>query len=337
MRSDRPSRSPLSYVAPSSGDTLRVCIIDMNNGVANQGIRCLRGLVEPFVERARAQTPGLELEIVHVEPRNLGDVPPRDCDLYLSSGGPGSPFDGEGEPWAAAYRDFLDWLVAEGDRDTGRAMFAVCFSFELIVRHLGVATLQPRATRKFGVMPVYMTDEGMRSPLLAPFGDRLFAWEHRNWEAVGLDQARLDAVSGQVWARESRDGVSKGESLLAFKLGSNIETTLFHPEADRAGALAWIARPDQAAAVIEAYGETTYLRMLKTLDDPMRLARTRALTLPGWITRKFNALAPMRGWHPVPPPVYDEQAALLEFGTPPGQPGAEPTGRLSMEPAAEGQ
>src|SRR5207237_205926 len=114
---------------------LKVCIIDMNNGVANQGIRCLRGIVEPFAERAREHNPGLALEVIHIEPRNLGDVPPRDCDFYLSSGGPGSPFDGQEEPWAMAYRSFLDFLVEEAQvhGDSARAMFCVCFSFELTV------------------------------------------------------------------------------------------------------------------------------------------------------------------------------------------------------------
>ncbi len=336
MHLDRKSSAPVSLVGKSP--PLRACIIDMNNGVPNQGIRCLRTLIESFYAHARERNPELELEIVHVEPRNLGDTPPRDCHIYLSSGGPGSPFDGKDEPWAAAYRDFLDWIYAEGEREgeASRGLFAVCFSFELSMVHFGIAKMEPRPTRKFGVMPVYMTEAGMKSDLFEPFGDRLFAWEHRSWQAVDLDARKLESLGGACWARESRDGVSKGESLLAFKIGQSIKTTLFHPEADRPGALAWIASPDQAQAVIEAYGETTYLRMLRTLDDPMRLARTRALTIPGWLARRWNAMAPLHGWREVPAPVYDETAVLREFGTPPGQGSGEPAGRLSIEPGEGG-
>lgn len=63
-----------------------------------------------------------------------------------------------------------------------------------------------------------------------------------------------------------------------------------------------------AAAVIEAFGEVTYRRMLKTLDDPQRLARTYALLIPGWLVRSFNALAPARGWNPLPEPHHDAAA-----------------------------
>lgn len=298
---------------------LRLCIIDMNNGVENQGIRCFRGILDAFLERARESNPSLVTELTTVEARHKGGIPPDDCDLYVSSGGPGSPFDGADEPWAKGYRDFVDGLVEDGRRSTAsRAMFAVCYSFELLVEHLRVARMEPRGSRKFGVMPIYTTEQGMSSPLLAPFGDRLFAFEHRNWQAVEPNEAAMRDLDAELWARESRDGHSKGPSLLAFRFAPNIEGTLFHPEADRAGALAWIARPDQAAAVIQAYGELTYVRMLKTLDDPMRLARTRALMVPGWLTRRFNALAEERGWRTLAMPTYDRRAAS-DYGSMPYQ------------------
>lgn len=320
---------------------LRIGLIDMNNGVANEAIRCFKGIIAQFGKKARAANPGLKTEIAHVQPRNLAEKPPADCDLYLSSGGPGSPLDGYDEPWAADYRRFLDGLLAEGSQgsDATRALFVVCHSFELCVMHFGIARMEPRPARKFGVMPVYMTEEGLVSPLLSCFGDRLFAFEHRSWQAIGLEEGKLRAMGGELWARESRDGQSnKGEGLLGFRFCRNIEGTLFHPEADRAGALAWIARPDQAAAVVDAYGEELYLRMLRTLDDPMRLARTYALLIPGWLARRFNALALARGWQRLDPPRYDanDEATLRAFGTPPGRHRSEPPVSMPVEIPTEG-
>lgn len=324
--------------AKRSAAPLAVCLIDMNNGVENQGIRCFKGIIDRFFDTVRRANPDIAITFSHVEPRNKGERAPRAADLYLSSGGPGSPFDGYDEPWCTSYREFLDELAAEGlaNPDAARSLFVVCHSFELCVQHFQVARMTQRETRKFGVMPVYMTDEGLASPLLCVFGDRLFAFEHRSWQAVDLDTAKLAALRGTLWARESRDGHSKGESLLSFQFAPNIEGTLFHPEADRAGALAWIARPDQAAAVIAAYGELTYLRMLRTLDDPTRLARTYALLLPGWLSRRFRTLAPQRGWNAVASPAYDE-ATRSSFGRPPGLPDAAPEGEpMLIELSREG-
>ena len=58
---------------------LRVCLVDMNAGHANQAMRCFRGLVSAFFERARALNPGLPCDIVEVSPRDTGATIPRDA------------------------------------------------------------------------------------------------------------------------------------------------------------------------------------------------------------------------------------------------------------------
>lgn len=301
---------------PSRPSPLRVGLVDMNNGVTNQAIRSFRTIIQTFAERARCANPGLECVVQHVQPRNLGEAPPDDCDLYLCTGGPDSPVDGFREAWAPGFRHFLDRIV-EGQQREGAAApaaFAVCYSFELATLHFQVASIIPRQ-RKFGIMPVYPTPEGMATRLFGPFGDRLFVWEHRSWQAVDLDEARLEKLGGKLLANESRDGVSKGRGLMAIRFAPGLDGTIFHPEADRPGALNWLERPEQAQAVIETYGLLLYRRMLKTLDDPTRLARTYALVLPGWLTRRFNDLAPVRGWNPLEEPDYDDKV-IEAFGRP---------------------
>jgi GMP synthase-like glutamine amidotransferase len=311
-----PAPAPKAPAVLGAARPFRLCIVDMNDGHVNQAMRCFRSIATRFFRRIHATNPGVACELVEVSPRNTEDDIPSNCDLYLSSGGPGSPFDGDGKAWPTRYYRFLDDIVdsaEEGGHDQ-RALFAVCYSFEMIIRHFKVATMQPRAERKFGVMPVYMTSEGQEHPLLAPFADRLFAFEHRNWEAVDLDTRKLAALGGQLLARESRDGVSKGRAVLGLDVTSGIEAVQFHPEADRAGVVSWVSRPDQAAAFKATYGEVTYQAMLRTLDDPRRLARTFALVIPGWLSRKFNLAAPDRGYSPIEPP--NDEDVLDAFGRP---------------------
>jgi homoserine O-succinyltransferase len=306
---------------------LTVCIVDMNDGHVNQAMRCLRGLVARFFRHVHGYNADLECRLIEVSPRDTQDPIPA-ADLYLSSGGPGSPYDGDGQPWAEAYGRFADSIVDSSHKggSDARSLFAICYSFEMVVRHFRLAEVAPRAERKFGVMPVYMTPEGQRHALLEAFGDRLFAFEHRNWEAIDLDAAALARLGGTLLAQESRDGVSKGRAILGLDVAPGIEAVQFHPEADRPGVLNWVARPDQAAAFKAVYGELTYKAMLRTLDDPRRLARTYALLIPGWMVRRFNLLAPSRGYAPLGPPSEEVTGAFA-----PGE-GIPALGALSSEP-----
>ncbi|MBI4954850.1 MAG: hypothetical protein HY908_22705 [Myxococcales bacterium] len=279
---------------------LRLCLVDMNDGHPNQAMRCLHGIVDRYFERVHRSNPAVECQLVHVSPRDKEEVPPTDCDVYISSGGPGSPFDGDGQPWVTNYGHFVDGILDSWHTGSRRrALFAICYSFEMVVRHLGVAQVVKREQRKFGVMPVYPTADGQRHPLLAPFGDRLFAFEHRWWEAVDVDEKRMAELHGTLLARESRDGVSKGRAIMGFDTGPSIEAVQFHPEADRLGVVSWVTRPEQAAAFKDTYGESTYQAMMRTLDDPRRLARTFAFLIPSFLARRFNALAPERDYVPI--------------------------------------
>jgi homoserine O-succinyltransferase len=201
-----------------SAQPLRLCLIDMNNGVANEATRCFRRIFETFQKQVLAANPGLPITFRHVQPRNLGELPTDDMDLVLSSGGPGAPTDGYEDPWCTGYRRFLDQVVDASIQDPARApaAFVVCHSFEITVQHFAVATMARRETLKFGVFPAYVTREGQNSVLFRPFDDgRLFTWEHRRFEAIDLDERRLAALG-----KEHSDAVANayGPELLALMM-----------------------------------------------------------------------------------------------------------------------
>jgi homoserine O-succinyltransferase len=68
-------------------DTVKIAVIDLNNGVPNQGLRCLRDLLKQTGEN-RA-----EVDVVadFFDTRHGGELPDIGYDIFISSGGPGSP------------------------------------------------------------------------------------------------------------------------------------------------------------------------------------------------------------------------------------------------------
>lgn len=292
---------------------LRVCLVDMNNGVANQATRCFRRLVDTFSARVTEANPSLDVVFKHVQPRNLGELPEHDTDIVLSSGGPGAPTDGYEDKWCTEYRKFLDGVVTANATRPLHApkVLLICHSFEIGVLHFGLARMEQRPTKKFGLMPAYMTPEGEATDFLRPFGYRLFSWEHRDWEAVGLDEERLRELGGAVLATETHHTheVHKGDALLALRFANGMDGTQFHPEADKPGVMAWVDKPESQEALRKAYGSALFERMVKSVTNRDRLAKTFALLIPGWLTYRFNELAPDRGWTPLAPPVM----GMLDF------------------------
>lgn len=264
---------------------LRVSIIDMNNGLENQAMRAFGEIVTDFINRVRVSNPELNVSLQTASPRDKGEFPDR-ADLYLSTGGPGSPYDGV--EWEGRYFELLNDI----SNDNSRFLFAVCHSYQLAARWAGAGTVQLRSQgKKFGIMPIYVTQIGTKSELLGDFGDRLFAFEHRDWEVVGVDENKW-----KILARESRDGFSKGAATLAIDFGNGIEGVQFHPEADPVGIRAWICREDKKQELINVYGEELWQSMIKTVDREDRVIRTRKKIIPDWLNRKFNILAEKNGW-----------------------------------------
>jgi homoserine O-succinyltransferase len=88
-----------------SQKSIRVAILDLYEGQANQGMRCIRELLTSY-----GDTHGLDLHYDEFEVRLKQQVPDLSYDIYISSGGPGSPLDSEGSAWEAVYWRWLSAL-----------------------------------------------------------------------------------------------------------------------------------------------------------------------------------------------------------------------------------
>jgi hypothetical protein len=67
---------------------VRVAILDMYDGVANQGMRCIREILNSF-----ADMNVLDLSWDEFDVRGKCEVPDLSYDLFISTGGPGSPLE----------------------------------------------------------------------------------------------------------------------------------------------------------------------------------------------------------------------------------------------------
>ena len=89
----------------SEKKTVRIAILDMYEGAANQGMRCIREILNQFGELYNLDISWDEFEV-----RLEKNIPDLSYDIYISTGGPGSPLDSQGSEWEEVYFNWLSQI-----------------------------------------------------------------------------------------------------------------------------------------------------------------------------------------------------------------------------------
>lgn len=279
----------------SNSIPIKVAVLDLYDGEPNQGMRALRELLTAC-DRCFYDQP---VEYHVYEARNKDEVPGLGYDLYISSGGPGSPFDGEGKTWENKYFHWLDSLWNHNERcgpgfemDRKHALF-ICHSYQMMARFFELAEVTKRGSASFGVFPVYQTKAGAQDPMFAPMEDPFYAADFRAWQVVQPDAARLAAFSAEVLALEKpRPRVDRERATMAIRLSPELLGVQFHPEADPEGMLDHFGKPERMRAIVDAHGEDKYWRTMRRLCDPDYLEKTYEFFIPTLVRRATEILRP---------------------------------------------
>ena len=262
---------------------LRLAILDLYNGIPNQGMRCIREIVEGFADR-------VDYEVFDV--RVDGAVPRvSDFDIYISSGGPGDPRADDG-PWYAAWTGWLDEIMAHNaTHDRKKYVFFICHSFQMAVHHFGLAEVTKRRSISFGTFPVHPTETGRQDPIFAGLDDPFIAADFRHFQAIQPDAERLEETGAVFLAKEKvRPHVDLERALMAVRWNQAVVGVQFHPEADPDGMLAHFGRADIKQEVIAEHGREKWLNMIAHLNDPEAIRRTHDTIIPGFLERATAAL-----------------------------------------------
>ncbi len=256
-----------------SQKSVRVAILDLYEGQANQGMRCIRELLNEYV-----RSHDLHLELDEFEVRLGKNVPDLSYDIYISSGGPGSPLDSEGSEWESVY---FGWLSAvqhfnsTAPSPVRKQVLFICHSFQLVCRHLAIAHVTNRKSTAFGVFPIHMLEDAQQEPLFASLNDPFYAVDSRSYQVIQPDRQRIAEMGGHVLAIEKeRPHVPLERAIMAIRFNEYMIGTQFHPEADAAGMSMYLQREDRKHTVIAEHGEEKWKSMIVQLDDPDKIRWT---------------------------------------------------------------
>lgn len=263
--------------------SLRLAILDMYDNTPNQGMRCIQAIVRRF----EAQ---YEWEVFDV--RGKGEVPGMDHDIYISTGGPGSPLDGDGV-WDARYFDWLDevWNWNQVPANRKKHVFFICHSFQMAVRHFQLAEVTKRKSESFGTFRCHMTDIGVSDPNFDGLPNPFYIADFRHWQCVQPNEGKMAALGAEILALEKiRPHVPLERAIMAIRFSPEILGTQFHPEADPDGMREHFMDPKRQEKIVEEHGREKYLRMIKHLRDSDKIGLTHEIVLPLFILRAINSL-----------------------------------------------
>ena len=260
---------------------VRVAILDMYEGFENQGMRCLREILNQYGENNN-----LDLEWDEFDVRLKNETPDTSYDIYLSTGGPGSPLESEGSDWEKAYFTWLGTIEEWNNNPTNQEkkyVFFICHSFQLVCRHWELANVCKRNSTAFGVFPVHLLEDGKNEPVFRGLTEPFYSVDSRDWQVIEPQMNIMYKGAKILCIEKERTHVPLERAIMAIRFNEYFFGTQFHPEADAVGMSMYLQTEEKKKTVIENHGYEKWESMLKHLNDPDKISWTYAHILPDFL------------------------------------------------------
>jgi homoserine O-succinyltransferase/O-acetyltransferase len=272
--------------------SIRVAILDMYEGFTNQGMRCIREILNQFGEANQ-----LDLTWDEFEVRLEKQVPDLSYDIYISSGGPGSPLESEGSDWEKVYFSWLN-KIEHWNKNAAyvqkKQVFFICHSFQLICRHYNIATVSQRKSTSFGIFPMHLLSEGKSELIFDGLKDPFYSVDSRDYQVIDPNHNKLHEMGASILAIEKdRPHIPLERAIMAIRFNETMIGTQFHPEADAIGMSLHLQTEEKKKTVIENHGEEKWKSMIDHLNDPEKIMWTYAHILPNFLFNAVESLQPV--------------------------------------------
>lgn len=263
--------------------TIKIAILDMYNGEANQGMRCIIDIINRFNHI-------VSFKIFDV--RGQSELPEiQKFDIYISTGGPGNPLEGDGN-WDLKYYDFIDELTNWNKENVVKKhVLFICHSFQMACKHFGLAEITKRKDTSFGVMKIHKTTESLNEPLFEGLGEIFYAIDSRDYQVVQPKLSMFKKKGAKIISLEKiRDHVQYERAIMAVRFSDYFVGTQFHPEADPMSFMAHLKKAEAREKIIAMKGKTKFRDMLEDLLDEEKIYKTNETLIPNFLRIAINDL-----------------------------------------------
>lgn len=269
---------------------LKIAVLDLNEGMKNEGMRCIREILERVQSTQYKNLSWQEFEV-----RKSIEIPSMEFDIYISSGGPGSPLESKNSAWENAYFNWLHTITQWNNDPSNlnkKYVFLICHSFQLACRFFEIAEVIKRKSTAFGVFPIHMLKyDGSVDPVFEGLQDTFYGVDSRDYQVVQPDKKKVHDMGGEILCIEKeRPHVPLERAVMAIRFNQYMVGTQFHPEADASGMSMYLLQEDKKKNVIENHGLEKWESMIEHLNDPDKISLTNSQILPNFIMQSIAKL-----------------------------------------------
>jgi GMP synthase-like glutamine amidotransferase len=271
------------------GTEIKVAILDLYEGAANQGMRCIKEIIEEW-----ADIHSYKLSYSTFDVRLKLEIPTIDFDIYISSGGPGSPLESKGTDWENKYFKWIESIEKwnnQPDMFPKKHVLFICHSFQLAAKYYQIGNVCKRNSTAFGVFPIHMLEEGKQEISFEGLNDPFYGVDSRDYQVIEPNHSKIREMRGSILAIEKhRPHVPFERAIMALRFNQYFIGTQFHPEADPIGMLMYLQREDKKKTVIENHGEEKWRSMLEHLQDKEKIIWTHNHVIPNFLNHAVGEL-----------------------------------------------
>lgn len=260
---------------------IKVAILDMYDGEANQGMRCIIDIIGRFNQI---------VSFDRFDVRGKCEVPKiEDYDIYISSGGPGNPLDGDGK-WDIKYFELIDQLWQwNQENEVKKHVLFICHSFQMACKHFGLGEINKRKATSFGVMTIHKTEAGFEDPIFQGLENPFYAIDSRDYQVVQPHMKAFKKMGAEIISLEKiRDHVQYERAIMGVRFSREFVGLQFHPEADPISFLAHMKNRSVREKIIEMKGRVKFLKMLEYLVEEDKIYRTNETIIPNFLRLAIN-------------------------------------------------
>jgi homoserine O-succinyltransferase/O-acetyltransferase len=273
----------------SKKQTIYIAILDLYEGYENQGMRCIREIISQYGRMNHINIVAKEFDV-----RLKNELPGTDYDVYISTGGPGSPTESEGMEWDTLYFQWFEKMERWNNNPVNiqkKYIFFICHSYQLICRYYKIGEITKRKSGAFGVFPVHLLPEGNEEPAFEDMKDPFYAVDSRDYQIVQPKYNRIRGLGAKILCIEKdRPHVPYERAIMGIRFSDYFLGTQFHPEADAAGMSMYLQTDEKKKMVIDNYGYAKWKSMIQQLDDPDKISWTYSHILPNFLNIALHNL-----------------------------------------------